>query len=177
MRHVFTSLWQAVQCSLKALAYADKGELLPMLTKQQILDNEGPLAVTQSPGIASVAAPRKRIVVAFDGQVDQGTLRYAADAALHHEVQLDILTNVNTSKVCIEVQRELGNLREDWKVVQLAGDMLAAIASYTLRHSAVLFVIIREHDRLTEQIVSARAAGCVVKTPLLVYSGNNPRAA
>jgi hypothetical protein len=177
VKDLFASLHKALQYGLKALTHADNGELLPLSSKIGILHGEEPRAISQPSGRASAVVPRMRIVVAFDGQVEHGTLRYAADAALHYDATLDILINVGVARLDFDTERELREITPDWQVVSVAGDMLRAITRYTLRHSKVLFVVTSIRDALTGKIVAARQAGCTVNSLLLVYSQDRLRAA
>lgn len=161
-----------VRRALNSLAYAHTGEMLPTSVKGHVLSgSETGRAGPAQPTAQTAPETRGRVALALEGRVNPDALRYAMQAAVRFDADLDVLTSLSER----QVNMALGGASEDStgsrRVLQLeSSDILSGIAEYTRRHPETLLIITSADDNLTERYVADRPAGWNLQVPWIVVS-------
>lgn len=178
MKKAFDTLKLELSRAMNALTFAHTGEMLPLTQKSRVLaGNSYPKAIDNSmyEGSTSTVSTdkervRKRLVLALNSSIQPGVLRYAVDAAVRFDAQLDILSNFTQAQIKQEMGQILGDFADDWNLVSVSGDLMSAIAEYTNQHPEVMFIVTSDRDSLTERYVATRSVKSVTSIPWVLVA-------
>lgn len=154
------SLWQIIQRAFAALSFEHSGEYMPLSHKNRLLTGELPEVSASSPFTCSqqeLSLP-KRILLAFENEIDLELLRYNVRAARQFNAEIDILTRQNHDVVCRCMAKVMGNKITPWRIIKLEASIQDAVAEYAESLPGVLFTVTSQSEIPEHSSGKSRAA-------------------
>jgi len=158
---------KALRQAFAAFSYEHCGEMLSTSKKYQILSDDITKDTVkdnnkeQPKNIPKNIPLSKRILLAFEKDIEDELIKYSIDAAKYFNAKIDILTSLSKDEIKIIMNEELARQSVLWSYTRLEAELLAGISDYTSSHSNILFMVTSQPQLLTDQDINKKA--CTLK--------------
>lgn len=143
-----------------AFAYQHSGEMLSLSRKCQILSDDLTKTVVKDnqSDLQKEISFSKRILLAFDKDIENELIKYSIGAAESFNARIDILTSLSKEEINRIMNKELKRQIVPWNFIKLETELLEGIADYTSSHSNVVFMVTSQHQALTDHYIKTKHA-------------------
>ncbi len=154
------SLWQMLQRAFEALSFEHSGEHMPLSHKHKLLNGELPEISAANPldRSSDESSSPRRILLAFEDEIDIELLRYKVRAARRFNAEIDILTRQSHEAVCRCMAKVMRNRITPWRIIRLEGDFQESVAEYAASLPGVMFTVTSASETPVPVVRKSRAA-------------------
>jgi hypothetical protein len=172
--------------ALAALAYADAGEMLPGVDKDQVLGisakpgSAAPATTPVSPRPAAKVTPlpglTHQVGLYLGATLDPAVVRYASDTCREMNAALTIVTfqSENTARELLEPHlSELGRACVVWRIARLQGEPRSSLTRYLRHERRMLFLICSEAGFLGHEMLGGGSRRMDLGLPIVLVTAED----
>ena len=158
---------------LDALAYANAGDYLTPLQKDEVLEHSTVAPATPAPASAAAASTRPQVGLYLGSEVSEDVMQYVAHTCARLRHDLTVLTFESEGDARILLAPYAPLLKQagaEMRVVVMAGDPPAALAQALRRRPEVAFLVCNEAGYLGHSLMAGTARKDAIPVPVVLVA-------